>query len=83
MQTTPETIAIALGTDVAKDVVDDRGKSIGLYRGHIVSIDEDGDGVVLYHVKYEDGDDQDLDESECRKSIDLYIMSINKIRDGR
>ena len=47
-QTTPETIAIELGTDVAKDFVDDRGKSLGLYRGHIVDIDEDEeDGIYI------------------------------------
>ena len=73
-QTTPETITIELGTDVAKDFVDDRGKSLGLYRGHIVDIDEDEeDGTVLYRVLYEDGDHEDLNEVECQKAIDLYI----------
>ena len=68
-QTTPETIAIELGTDVAKDFVDDRGKSLGLYRGHIVDIDEDEeDGTVLYRVLYEDGDHEDLNEGRMSKS---------------
>ena len=26
----------------------------------------------MYHILYEDGDTEDLDELECRKGMDLY-----------
>ena len=45
---------------------------MGLFRGHIVDIDDDDPDDVLYNIIYEDGDAEDMDEVEVRKSIDLY-----------
>ena len=51
------------------------GKSLGVFRGHITDIygdsddEDDGDGTVLYHILYEDGDSEDLTELECRKVL--------------
>ena len=63
---------IKLGDDIAKEFLDNSGKSLGLFRGHIVSIDDDDPDDVLYRIVYEDGDVEDMDEVECRNSIDLY-----------
>ena len=36
-------------------------------------IDEDGsNGYVLYRIIYEDGDAEDMTETECRTCIELY-----------
>ena len=45
---------------------------MGLFQGHIVDIDDDDPDDVLYNIIYEDGDAEDMDEIEVRKSIDLY-----------
>ena len=45
---------------------------MGLFRGHIVDIDDDDPDDVLYNIIYEDGDAEDMDEIEVGKSIDLY-----------
>ena len=66
---------IEWGADVVKEFFDADDKSLGVFRGHITDIygesdDEDGgDGTVLYHVLYEDGDSEDLNEVECRKVL--------------
>ena len=39
---------------------------------HILEIDDDDPDDVLYRIIYEDGDIEDMDEVECRESIDLY-----------
>ena len=50
-------------------------KSLGVFHGHIVDIygnsddENDGDGIVLYVILYEDGDSEDLIELECRKVL--------------
>ena len=37
-----------------------------LFRGSIVDVDEDeGDGTVLYHIEYEDEDQEDLSSKDC------------------
>ena len=42
-------------------------------------IDKDfEDGCTYYHVQYEDGDEEDMNENECRAAIDLY----NKLDSG-
>ena len=66
--------SIELGMDIAKEFFDESsGKSLGLFRGHIFDIDEDElDGTVLYHIIYEDGDAEDMTESECRDCIEFY-----------
>ena len=75
-----------MGTNVVKEFFDDRDKSLGLFRGHITDIyresddldglsdsdDEESNDIVLYHVLYEDGDCEDMNELECRKGMDLY-----------
>ncbi len=44
-----------MGTQVAKVFGGE------LFRGSIVDVDEDeGDGTVLYHIEYEDEDQEDL-----------------------
>ena len=59
-------------TDLAKQFVNETGKIIGLFRGYVWGIDEDErDGSVLYSIKYEDGDTEDLNEDECLKCIEL------------
>ena len=69
----PETVGIIeVGTDIAKQFVNETGKIIGLFRGYVRGIDEDErDGSVLYSIKYEDGDTEDLNEDECLKCIEL------------
>ena len=62
-----------MGTDVAKEFIDDSGKNQGLFRGHIVDIDDDDPDDVLYNIFYEDGDAEDMNEEECRAAIDLYM----------
>ena len=42
-----------------------------IYRGFIVDVNEDvHDGGVLYSVQYESGDEEDLDEVECRIAVE-------------
>ena len=42
-----------------------------IYRVFIVDVDENVDnGVVLYSVQYEYGDEEDLDVVECRIAVD-------------
>ena len=56
-----------MGTEVAK-VFDGE-----LFRGVIVDVDEDeGDGTVLYHIKYEDDDQEDLSVKDCADAIKLH-----------
>ena len=44
-----------------------------LFRGSIVNVDEDAhDGTVLYHIKYQDEDREDLSLKECSEAIKLY-----------
>ena len=58
-------IVFEIGTDVAKDFDGE------LYRGGIVDVDEDVDnGGVLYSVKYEDGDREDLSAAECKIAVE-------------
>ena len=63
---------IEVGTKVSKQFIDDSGKIIGLFRGHVSEVDEDErDYSVLYRIIYEDGDSEDLDEKECLECIEL------------
>ena len=75
-QATPEDVTslkIKIGNVIIKEFVDDSGKVLGLFRGKVTEIDEDEtDGSVLYRIVYEDGDREDLNETECRSAIDLY-----------
>ena len=32
----------------------------------------EGDGTVLYHIEYEDGDQEDLSSKDCSDSIKLH-----------
>ena len=44
-----------------------------LFRGSIVDVDEDeGDGTVLYHIEYEDEDQEDLSSKDCADSNKLH-----------
>ena len=61
-----------MGDDIAKEFFNGSGKSLGLFRGHILEIDDDDPDDVLYRIIYEDGDVEDMNEVECRDSIDLY-----------
>ena len=63
---------IKLGDDVAKEFFDDFGKSLGLFRGHVLDIDDEDEDDVLYSIIYEDGDGEDMNEEECRSAILLY-----------
>ena len=59
-----------------KEFYDDSDKMLDLCRGQDVDIDEDEtDGSILYRVTYEDGNSEDLNEIECRPTIDLQCMS--------
>ena len=74
-QATPEDVTalkIEIDNVIIKEFVADSGKVLGLFRGKVTEIDEDEtDGSVLYRVVYEDGDWEDLNETECRSAIDL------------
>ena len=64
-------LTIKVGVKVIKDFGDDGGE--GWYRGHVIDIDSDeDDGSVLYHIQYEDGDQEDMNETECRDAIFMY-----------
>ena len=64
---------IEQGANVAKDFVDKFGKSLGIFRGHVLYIyDDDAEGTVMYNILYEDGDSEDLTEAECRAAVALY-----------
>ena len=63
---------IEVGERIAKEFTDDSGKCLGLFRGRVVSIDDDDPDDVLYRVVYKDGDFEDMDEDECRIVIELY-----------
>ena len=39
------------------------------YWGSITAIDEDDNGVKLYHIKYDDGDEEDMDYDECFSAL--------------
>ena len=41
------------------------------YRGTVIEIDNDLKGKPLFHIVYEDGDSEDLDLIECRKTVNL------------
>ena len=56
-----------MGTQVAKVFGGE------LFRGSIVDVDEDeGDGTVLYHIEYEDEDQEDLSSKDCADAIKLH-----------
>ena len=56
-----------MGTQVAKVFGGE------LCRGSIVDVDEDeGDGTVLYHIEYEDEDQEDLSSKDCADAIKLH-----------
>ena len=59
-----------MGVKVIKHFEDEAGDSIGWYRGHVIDIDSDeDDGSVLYRIQYEDGDQEDMNEAECRHGM--------------
>ena len=45
-----------------------------LFRGRITAIDthEDDDTRLLFHVVYEDGDEEDLELRECEEGVNLF-----------
>mmetsp|Transcript_7947 Transcript_7947/g.23553 ORF Transcript_7947/g.23553 Transcript_7947/m.23553 type:complete len:147 (-) Transcript_7947:281-721(-) len=57
-----------IGSRVAKDFDGE------MYFGKIASYDSDADGVDggLWHVVYDDGDEEDYEKKELRKSLKLY-----------
>ena len=62
-----------MGVKVIKDFVDDEGRSLGWYRGHVIDIDSDeDDGSVLYRIQYEDGGQEDMSDAECRDAMFMY-----------
>ena len=64
---------IELGVYIIKEFIDGSGKSQGLFRGHIVNINDDDSNNVLYHVLCENVDAEDMNEVECRNTIILYM----------
>ena len=42
------------------------------YCGTIVGVDVDDNGEDLYHIVYDDGDEEDMHTRECRMSCLLY-----------
>ena len=51
----------------------------GLFRGSIVDVDEDeGDGTVLYHIEYEDEDQEDLSSKGCVDAISNQTIRIHR-----
>ena len=38
----------------------------------LVSTDVDPEGKTLWHIKYEDSDEEDLDDDECRIAVCLH-----------
>ena len=66
--------SIELNMDIVKEFIDKSSdKSLGLFRDHIIEIDEYvSNGYVLYRIIYEDGDAEDMTETECRTCIELY-----------
>ena len=54
------------------------GDDAKLFYGRITSIDSDEkDGTVLYHILYEDNDEEDLTYADCRSTFLLYIITDN------
>ena len=51
-------------------------------RGKItdIDVDEDDKNIVLHHIMYEDGDEEDLTHALCRDTHNLYIYT--KIQKG-
>ena len=45
------------------------------YCGTIVGVDVDDNGKDLYHIVYQDGDEEDMYTRECRMSCLLYIKT--------
>ena len=44
------------------------------YRGKVENMDEvDEEGTTLYHIVYDDGDEEDLHYEECRRLHNLYL----------
>ena len=44
-----------------------------IFRGRITDVNVDNNGEKLYHVKYDDGDSEDLNFRECRMACILHI----------
>ena len=62
-----------MGVKVIKHFFNGLGEYLGRYRGHVIDIDSDeDDGSVLYHIRYEDGDQEDMNETDCRHDIFVY-----------
>ena len=54
-------------------------QQIGHLEGVITEIDMDeGDGSLLYHVQYEDSDEEGMGVGECKDAVSLY----NKLENG-
>ena len=51
----------------------DSGENQGLFQVYIMYTDNDHIDDVLCCVLYEDGDTEDMNEVECRESVDLYV----------
>ena len=67
-----------IGMRVAKMFVNegeggDSGDVRTLFSGTITSTDVDGGGNDLYHVVYDDGDEEDLNLEECRCACMFHI----------
>ena len=69
---------IEVGVKVIKHFFDELGDYLGCYRGHVIDIDSDeDDGSVLYRIQYEDGDQEDMNETECRHGVFMHDQKKN------
>ena len=64
-----------VGSRIAKMFKDEDTDVETLYWGSITSVDPDDDGNDLYHVVYDDGDEEDLDYRECRFTCVFHIKT--------
>ena len=64
-----------VGSRITKMFKDEDTDVASLYRGSITSIEPDDDGNDLYHIVYDDGDEEDLDLRECGCACVLHIKT--------
>ena len=50
----------------------------GLYHDSITTIDVDKEGTKLYHIVYEDGDEENIHYRKCRFAHNLHIKLENQ-----
>ena len=58
--------------------VDEKKQSVvKRFCGSVATVDADHDGKNLYHIVYDDGDEEDMHIRECRMACKLYCATID------